>query len=119
MTTQALSRPVAATPVLAGARLHWLTIAASAWLLFGPFWDGWAHIYNLPDSFWTIWHAAFYSGYGALAVVIAGAAITARPAAGSWSEAIPRGYGWASVGVVVFGAGGAFDAIWHTIFGIE
>src|SRR6185503_13780374 len=88
-----------------GIRFDWLVLAASAWLLGGLYWDGWAHGYGLPDSFWTIWHAAFYSGYAASAAVILGA--------------IPAGYEAAVVGVFIFGVGGVFDMVWHTLFGIE
>jgi hypothetical protein len=102
-----------------GVRFDWLVIAASAWLLGGLYWDGWAHGYGLPDSFWTIWHAAFYSGYAASAAVILGAIARARPWATSWRAAIPAGYEAAVAGVFVFGFGGAFDMAWHTVFGIE
>jgi hypothetical protein len=102
-----------------GVRFDWLVLAASAWLLGGLYWDGWAHGYGLPDSFWTIWHAAFYSGYAASAAVILGAIARARPQAASWRAAIPAGYEAAVVGVFVFGVGGAFDVVWHTLFGIE
>jgi hypothetical protein len=88
-----------------GVRFDWLVIAASAWLLGGLYWDGWAHGYGLPDSFWTIWHAAFYSGYAAAAAVIFGAIARARPQAATWRAAIPAGYEAAVAGVVVFGLG--------------
>lgn len=120
MATLAASRSVAApqAPGL-GAGFDWLVIAASAWLLGGLYWDGWAHGYGLPDSFWTVWHAAFYSGYAAVTLVIAGAMARARPTSANWRDAIPTGYGAAVVGVLIFGIGGVFDMIWHTIFGIE
>ena len=102
-----------------GVRFDWLVLGASAWLLGGLYWDGWAHGYGLPDSFWTIWHAAFYSGYAAAAAVILGAIARARPAAATWRAAIPVGYEAAVAGVFIFGLGGVFDAAWHTAFGIE
>ena len=120
MATLSAARP--ATMPLAetlGVRFDWLVIAASAWLLGGLYWDGWAHGYGLPDSFWTVWHAAFYSGYAAAAAVILGAIARARPQAVTWRAAIPAGYEAAVAGVFVFGFGGVFDMAWHTIFGIE
>jgi hypothetical protein len=102
-----------------GVRYDWLVVAASAWLGAGLYWDGWAHGYGLPDSFWTIWHAAFYSGFAACAAVILGGVAHHRPTAASWRAAIPAGYEWAVVGVFVFGLAGVFDMVWHTLFGIE
>jgi hypothetical protein len=105
---------------LVGGRLFdWLVIGGMLWLVTALGWDGWAHIQRLPDSFWTVWHAALYAGYGALATVFLGAIAWNRPIAGSWRAAIPAGYGWAAVGAPVFAAGGFADMIWHTTFGIE
>jgi len=120
MATLTATRPAALERAGAlGVRFDWLVLAASAWLLGGLYWDGWAHGYGLPDSFWTIWHAAFYSGYAASAAVILGAIARARPHAASWRAAIPAGYETAVVGVFIFGIGGVFDMVWHTLFGIE
>ena len=90
-----------------------------AWLLGGLFADGWAHTNGLPDSFWTVWHAIFYSGYAACAALLLGAIALRLPAAPAWRAAIPRGYRAAAAGIIVFGFGGIFDMAWHTAFGIE
>jgi hypothetical protein len=119
MATLTAARPVGIRAEALGVRFDWLVIAASAWLLGGLYWDGWAHGYGLPDSFWTVWHAAFYSGYVAAAAVIFGAIARARPQSATWRDAIPAGYEAAVAGVFVFGFGGVFDMAWHTIFGIE
>ncbi|HEV8671661.1 MAG TPA: hypothetical protein VGS01_13115 [Candidatus Limnocylindria bacterium] len=120
MATVSAARPAALQRSdTVGFRFDWLVILASAWLLGGLYWDGWAHGYGLPDSFWTIWHAAFYSGYAAAATVILGAIARARSRSASWRSAIPAGYETATAGVFVFGLGGAFDVAWHTAFGIE
>jgi hypothetical protein len=92
--------------------------AAGAWLLGGLYWDGWAHGYSLPDSFFTIWHAGFYSGFLACAAGLVGPVAVRGPAVG-WRAAIPAGYAWSVVGVVIFAFGGVFDLAWHTLFGVE
>ena len=117
MATLTAARPIAGTRTFPA--FDYLFIAASAWLLGGLYWDGWAHGYGLPDSFWTIWHAAFYSGYVAVATVLFGAIARARPSVSAWRAAIPAGYDLAVLGAIVFAFGGAFDAAWHTAFGIE
>src|SRR5256886_9646969 len=119
MATLVDSRASAHALANVGIRFDWLVVAASTWLGFGLYWDGWAHGYSLPDSFWTIWHAAFYSGFGACALVLLGAVVLAKPRAATWRAAIPAGYGYAVAGVFIFGAGGIFDMLWHSIFGIE
>lgn len=117
MATLTAARPLA-TPRPMPAFDH-LFVAASAWLLGGLYWDGWAHGYGLPDSFWTVWHAAFYSGYGAVAAVLFAQIARGRRHVSSWRDAIPAGYELAAAGAVVFAFGGVFDALWHTAFGIE
>ena len=115
MDAAAVTRPVVA---VRGLRYDWLVVAASAWLLGGLYWDGWAHGYSLPDSFFTIWHAGFYSGFLACAAVLLGPAVT-RAATIGWRAALPAGYAWSAIGVLVFAFGGVFDLLWHTVFGIE
>lgn len=111
---------VAARPAVAvrGVPYDWIVVGASVWLLGGLYWDGWAHGYNLPDSFFTVWHAAFYSGFLASAAAILGPALPRAPAVGL-RAALPAGYGWSAVGVLTFAFGGVFDMIWHTVLGIE
>ncbi|MEP7003722.1 MAG: hypothetical protein ABI888_04210 [Chloroflexota bacterium] len=103
----------------AGKRFDTLVMAATFWFAVGLFSDGWAHVNRLPDSFWTVWHAILYSGYAATAAVILGAVAIRRPAAASWSAAIPRGYAASVIGIAVFAAGGLADVAWHIAFGVE
>jgi hypothetical protein len=90
------------------------------WLLVGLVIDGWAHT-NLQglETFFTPWHAVFYSGFVATACWVLSTATRERRHGGPVLEAAPAGYGLAVVGVLVFAAGGAGDLTWHTIFGIE
>jgi len=119
MATLAGTRTPTATLPALGVRYDWVVIGAAAWMAAGMYWDGSAHISGLPDSFWTIWHAAFYSGFAASALAVLAPVVMARPRVASWRAAIPAGYGYAVAGVFVFGIGGVFDMLWHTIFGIE
>lgn len=119
MATLAQPRASTPTPPAVGVRYDWIVVAASLWMAAGLYWDGWAHGYRLPDSFWTIWHAAFYSGFAAAAVAILAPVVMAKPRVGSWRAAIPSGYGYAVAGIGIFAAGGIFDMTWHMLFGIE
>lgn len=106
------------------ARLDWrddlVTVLLGLWLLAGLFVDGWAH-FNLAqlETFFTPWHAIFYSGYGASAVWLCWLIRRGRRAGRVGLAAIPRGYELGLVGVVLFGAGGVGDLLWHLAFGVE
>jgi len=118
------SQSIVVTPTRAlakdvGRRFDRLVVGGIAWLVGGLYADGWAHNNGLPDSFWTVWHAIFYSGYAAVAAIVLGAIALRRPRAVGWREAIPRGYFGAAAGAVVFGIGGILDLGWHAAFGIE
>ncbi|HEX3272672.1 MAG TPA: hypothetical protein VHR15_18655, partial [Ktedonobacterales bacterium] len=104
----------------AGLSFDWLMALLSAWLVGGLFLDGWAHTHGRVDqSFFTPWHAVFYSGFVAVAIALLATIVRRRLAAQTWRAAIPSGYGATLAGVTVFAAGGVGDLIWHTLFGIE
>ncbi|HEX8771630.1 MAG TPA: hypothetical protein VF711_12760, partial [Acidimicrobiales bacterium] len=100
-------------------REHLLTIAFAAWLSIGIFVDGWAHNNQKPESFFTPWHALFYSGFAATAIWMLRMVEIRRTEGSTVFTAVPVGYGLGLVGVAVFAVGGAFDMAWHELFGIE
>jgi hypothetical protein len=114
----------AATGTPARARLSWraelVTMLLAGWLMIGLFVDGWAHS-NLAalETFFTPWHALFYSGFIATALWIIWQVDRRYRAGKRGLEAVPAGYALALVGVGVFALGGVGDMGWHTIFGIE
>jgi hypothetical protein len=87
-----------------------VTAALCGWVVAGMTLDAWAH-QNAGEleSFFTPWHGVLYSGF---AVLLAWMAWKAR-------AGVPAGYGLGLVGAGVFLVGGAADAVWHTIFGVE
>jgi hypothetical protein len=96
-----------------------VTAAFGTWLIIGLFTDAWAHL-NLPglESFFTPWHALLYSGFAASAAWV-GLSMPGRRRGLSWPDAVPVGYRLAAVGVLLFGAGGLGDMVWHVVFGVE
>src|SRR5262245_17539587 len=80
--------------------------------------DGWAHIHQRPDTFFTPWHGLIYSGYAALAVWMIWL-IRPAPGAPGLARRIPVGYGLGLVGVGLMLLTAVGDGIWHAIFGIE
>jgi hypothetical protein len=109
-------------------REDWTTVALAGWLIAGLFVDGWAHNTqpNL-ETFFTPWHALFYSGFTATAGWVAWSVLRRAKGAGgrpardlrALADVIPVGYGWAVGGLVIFGISGLGDLTWHQIFGIE
>ncbi len=92
-----------------------VTALLSLWLIAGIVVDGWAHVTRGGvESFFTLWHALFYSGFLAVAAWLI--YLTRSPATG---PGVPTGYRLGISGLVIFAAGGVGDLIWHQIFGIE
>lgn len=99
--------------------LEWSVTLFSTWLVVGVYFDGWAHIRELPESFFSPWHAIIYSGFGLVAIALACAAAIGRRRKQAWRHALPAGYGLSFIGVGVFMLAGAGDFLWHAAFGIE
>jgi hypothetical protein len=105
-------------------RLSWradlATCLLSTWLVAGVFVDGWAHNTrpNL-ETFFTPWHALFYSGFAATAVWIGSTLREGIRSGLGLRRAAPAGYGWAAAGLVLFATSGVGDLTWHQLFGIE
>lgn len=103
-----------------GLRFDWLMAALSTIFVGGLFLDGWAHNHGKVDqSFFTPWHAFFYGGFMLTGVVLVGTVIVNRWRGYDFYQAIPSGYKTTLTGLLVFGAGGMGDLLWHSIFGIE
>jgi hypothetical protein len=97
-----------------------VTIGLGAWLIVGLFVDGWAHNTRpLLETFFTPWHAVFYSGFAAVTAWIGWLAWSHHEPGQRWAQALPRGYLPAAAGVLLFSISGLGDMIWHETFGIE
>jgi hypothetical protein len=105
-------------------RMSWggdmFTMFLCTWVLAGIAVDGWAHT-NLGglETFFTPWHALFYSGFAATATWIAWSTVRRRAPGRTLTQSIPIGYELGVAGLVLFGIGGVGDMIWHVVFGIE
>ena len=114
------TQAVAARRRISGLRFDWLVTALSAIFVGGLYLDGWAHNHGRVDqSFFTPWHAFFYSGFLLVAIVFAGATTLNMLRGYPLTLAIPNGYRLTGLGLFVFAAGGAGDIVWHQIFGVE
>ena len=88
-----------------------LLIFSMIWFFSGAWIDSSAHTYLIDDieTFFTPWHALLYSGYAFSVLVV----VYIKNKMKDYKVDV------GVLGAVVFGIGGASDAIWHTLFGIE
>jgi hypothetical protein len=103
----------------AGEAFEWAVTAFSTSFVVGLYLDGWAHINELPESFFTPWHAVIYVSFLASACVITSSAVRGHRRSRPWSRSLPAGYGLSLVGVFIFMTAGIGDLCWHSAFGIE
>src|SRR5919199_3470854 len=107
-----LARRTLALPVVRGATIDAVFVALAGWLMTGVFLDAGAHIRRLPDTFWTPWHAVLYSGLFACGALVIGLRVLEARSARRFLD---DGYALSLLGVVIGGAAGIADAIWHTL----
>lgn len=104
----------------ASVRTDLVTVVLGTWFSLGLFLDAWAHA-NLTEleSFFTPWHAVFYSGFAATGAWISWLVWRNHQNGLRGLAAVPVGYGPAVAALPVFAAFGVLDYLWHTVFGIE
>jgi len=106
--------------VAGGRGFDWAAVALGSVFAGGVYLDGWAHNHGKVDNtFFTIWHAALYSGYALYAAFLVVSMVRNHARGYEWQRALPAGYEASLLGAIVFAVGGVGDLIWHTIFGVE
>lgn len=101
-------------------RFDWLMAALSALFVIGLHLDGWAHNHGEVDNaFLTPWHAILYGSYALVGLALVVTQFRNVMRGHSFLQALPRGYSLALIGVILFGFGGGFDFVWHSVFGFE
>ena len=105
-----------------------VVLGLGLWCMTGLLIDVWAHTNGeVDDSFFTKWHAVWYSGATAYSAFILFALwrLAEIPPnltpSGLWAFAtnVPKGYGASVAGIAIFGFSGFADMLWHSFFGIE
>ncbi|MGN9910090.1 hypothetical protein ACTMTJ_21305 [Phytohabitans sp. LJ34] len=105
---------------LASRRDDVVTLLAGIWFVIGLFVDAWAHS-NRPqlETFFTPWHAVFYSGFVATAGWVCWLVWRNILTGRRGIDAVPVGYGLTILALGVFLLSALADLIWHSVFGIE
>lgn len=105
---------------VSGLQFDWLINLLCAVFVGGLYLDGWAHNHGRVDeSFFTPWHAFFYSGFLLVAIAFVVAVVANLRRGYPLALSIPDGYRLTGVGLFIFAAGGVGDMVWHILFGIE
>ncbi|HUR05947.1 MAG TPA: hypothetical protein VM347_25600 [Nonomuraea sp.] len=101
-------------------RTDLVTALLGVWFGIGLMIDAWAHT-NLTqlETFFTPWHAAFYSGFAAVAGWIIWQVWRNVRTGRQGVAAVPTGYLAGLLAVPAFAAFGLADLMWHTFLGIE
>lgn len=111
---------VAASPAVPprSATLDFLIGAVGLMLAAGFSADGWAHLHVAVESFFTPYHAIFYTAM-VLGVIILTVAALVNRSHGYRGFPLPSAYLLPLYGIPLFFLGGILDLIWHSIFGEE
>ncbi|MEV0228244.1 hypothetical protein [Nonomuraea sp. NPDC050786] len=101
-------------------RTDLVTALLGIWFGAGLMIDAWAHS-NLTEleTFFTPWHAVFYSGFAVVSGWIVWQVWRNVRAGRQGLAAVPTGYLAGLVAIPAFAAFGLADMMWHTILGIE
>lgn len=84
------------------------------WMATGLYLDGWAHIHEKPETFFSPWHGVLYSGFAAAVAFFSIDGF--RRAKRGVDRPMPRPM---LLGLIIFVVGAIGDGAWHQIFGIE
>jgi hypothetical protein len=89
------------------------------WIVAGFFLDAWAHGHVPIESFFTPYHAVFYSGMLVLITVVGAFGLRNRLRGFPWKECIPQPYRIAVLGFPILLVAGFGDYLWHLLLGLE
>ena len=106
-------------PVGRSLGLDYAVGIVSVWIASGFFLDAWAHGHVPVETFFTPYHAVFYSGMLAMMVIYAIFVLRNRARGYSWRAALPPGHRMGVLGIPIFLLAGIGDLAWHLLLGIE
>lgn len=92
---------------------------SSVWVASGFFLDAWAHGHVPVETFFTPYHATFYSGMLAMIVIYAIFILRNRTRGYGWRASLPPGHRLAVLGIPIFIVAGFADLSWHLLLGVE
>jgi hypothetical protein len=106
-------------PAPPNATVDLLVGIVGLWLAAGFLLDSWAHLHVPVETFFTPYHATFYSAMVVGSVIVVVVARRNLALGFTGMNALPAAYQTALLGIPIFFLGGVGDLIWHTFFGVE
>jgi hypothetical protein len=112
--------PTSVNRPLSSLAFDWSYTLFSIMLTLGLWLDIWSHSAFGPDqSVFNEFHMLFYGALIAMTGFLAFTHFTSLKKGIAWRHSLPKGYGFAAFGVIIFGGSGFFDLIGHALFGFE
>lgn len=109
----------AVPPVGGGARFDLIMALLSALMILGLYIDGWSHMHLHLETYFSWWHAIFYTGFVVITLFVGLTIFQGTRKGIPLTQTLPKGYGSTILGLLVYILGGMGDMVWHTLFGLE
>jgi hypothetical protein len=104
----------APSPSDARSRRHDIaTVFFGLWMATALYIDGWSHLNDEPETFFSPWHVMLYSGFGTAVAYFAVEDMRQRRSGARSIDGI------GVLGLALFAVAGVADFLWHEIFGVE
>lgn len=116
---QRVDRPRMKVEVGRSLSLDYAIGICSVWVASGFFLDAWAHGHVPIETFFTPYHATFYSGMLAMIIIYTIFTLRNRARGFGWRESLPPGYRLSVLGIPIFLLAGIGDLGWHLWLGVE
>ncbi|MDA1329994.1 MAG: hypothetical protein DWG76_03660 [Chloroflexi bacterium] len=99
--------------------MRWALSIGTAWVIFALYLDGFAHISEWVESFFTWYHLILYSGIFVPSAVLVLIGLGNLRRGFPLRRMLPRPYMLALLGSAIFLVGGFVDMGWRGVFGFE
>lgn len=96
----------------------WVIVVLGLWMIGGAHLQAWAQHQFIIETYFSFWRSIWYFGYIAISIALSGMFLFNLKRSKSLRNAIPVGYEFSLVGVVVFLIGASVDAWLHKVFDI-
>ena len=107
-------------PSISTLAFDWVYVVLVSLVTAGVYLDGWSHGTFGPDqSVFSEYHLLFYTSLVAISFWLFGTAILNYRQGFSGLAALPSGYRFSALGIIIFGFTGVMDLAGHSLFGFE